>query len=154
MLDVLPDLMLRHRHARSFARLLSGALVFAIVVVLAKLIWLLVGAQAASLPDPEPLLLPAGGAEPPPAVARWHLFGNATPALDPRTLAQAAPDTTLTLQLSGIVAVDDPKLGYAIVVDANGQQRVHNAGDEIAPGVTVDGVYPDRVMLSRGGALE
>jgi general secretion pathway protein C len=153
MLDVLPDLLLRHRHARTFARILSGAFVFAIVVVLAKLIWLLVRAQTATLPEPELVPLPAAAVEAPPSVARWHLFGNALPALDPRALA-TAPETSLALDLAGIVAQDDPKLGYAIIVDANGSQHVYAVGAQVAPGVTVDAVYADRVLLSRGGALE
>ncbi|HET9484024.1 MAG TPA: type II secretion system protein GspC [Xanthomonadales bacterium] len=154
MPDVLPDLLLRHRHARLFARALIVVLAFAILIVLAQLIWLLVAAQTATLPEPEPVMAPLVAADAPPPVSAFHLFGNATPALDPRGLAVDAPDTKLELTLSGIVAQDDPKQGYALVVDANGVQHVHAVGAEVAPGVTVDSIYADRVLLSRAGVLE
>ena len=69
-------------------------------------------------------------------------------------MAGDAPDTTLQLTLRGIFSQADPATGRAIIVDAGGHEASYKVGDEIPGGVVLHAVHQDRVMLSRGGALE
>lgn len=156
MPDALADLLLRHRHARAFALAALAAAAVALAIALARLgaVLLAFGAPAAPPATPMTVEQLVRGAESGAAsVSSWHLFGNALPAADPRGIA-AAPDTGLDLVLRGLFAGDDPKDGRAILVDGNGVERSVRPGDEVASGVTVDGIYPDRITLSRGGAIE
>lgn len=159
MQDGLADLLLRHRLAQPLALATVAVLAFAVLWLVARLVWLALGFGAAAVPASAPVDLASA---PPVAtqplatqpLATWHLFGNALPATDPRSAAAAAPDTALQLTLRGIAAQDDPKAGRAIIADAEGREQVYGAGKEVASGVTIDAVYADRVMLSRNGALE
>lgn len=84
-------------------------------------------------------------------VASWHLFGQ-----NP-VRAGAGGDgaaTTLSLILRGTVADADPKAGFAVVSDVGGAERAFRVGEEVAPGARLAGVYPDRIVISRGGAEE
>jgi general secretion pathway protein C len=156
MTDGPASALLRHRHAGALA---TAALVAATVALLLSAGRMVLVALPASNPSlPEAPVVPveqlvrqaeAGVA----SVASWHLFGNALPAADPRGVA-AAPDTGLDLVLRGLLAADAPGDGRAIIADGNGNERGYVVGDEVAPGVVLDGVYPDRVTLSRGGAIE
>lgn len=152
MLDALPDLMSRQRHARPLALAAIAALGFVLALLLAQLVWLALAASAPPAP-PAPIAAPAASTPLPASLANWHLFGNAVPMADSRGLA-SAPDTGLTLVLRGVFAQDDPRAGRAIIASADGSERAYAPGDEVAAGVTLDSVYGDRVMLSRAGQLE
>ncbi len=156
MSDVLADLMLRHRHARTVARAALAAAGLALAVALARLGAVVLAFGAPTAPPTTPMTVEqlvrdaeSGAA----SLSAWHLFGNALPAADPRGVA-AAPDTGLDLVLRGLFAGDDPKDGRAIIADGAGVERSYRPGEEIAAGVSLDGVYPDRVTLARGGAIE
>jgi general secretion pathway protein C len=150
----LSDLLTRHPLARPLALAAIAALSVALLLVLARLTWLIVDLASPPEPAPAPVAAMAVPEAAPASLAGWHLFGNANPALDPRSAASNAPDTTLALTLHGVFAQDDPKTGRAIIGDANGPERAYVVGDELPGGVLLDSVLPDRVMLSRGGVLE
>lgn len=155
MLDALPELLTRHRHAALIAfgaTAVAGGL-FALSV--ARLIWVIADAATPMSTAAAVIGKPLTAAAPQPgALSRWHLFGNAALITDSRALASAAPDTSLALKLRGIFASDDPKSGYAIIADGNGSDQVYRAGMQVPGGAQVDSVYPDRVMLNRAGVLE
>ena len=152
MLDALPDLLTRQRHLALAA---IAALAAGLLAVLVQLTWLALDAAAPRAPIVPTTGTIAAPSAPSASLSRWHLFGNALPTADDRAIASAAPDSTLSLLLRGVIAGDDPKDGRAIVAERDGSnERNVRAGEEIAPGVVVDSIYPDRVMLSRGGALE
>ncbi len=155
MLDALPELLTRHRHAQMIAfgaTAVAGGL-FALSV--ARLIWVVADAATPMSTAAAVIGKPLTAAAPQPgALSRWHLFGNAALVTDSRALASAAPDTSLALKLRGIFASDDPKTGYAIIADGNGADQVYRAGMAVPGGAQVDSVYPDRVMLNRAGVLE
>lgn len=156
MPDALADPLLRHRHARAFALAALAVAALVLAVALARLGGVLLAFGGPAIPQAAPMTveqLVRGAESGAASLSSWHLFGNALPAADPRGVA-AAPDTGLDLVLRGLFAGDDPKDGRAILVDGNGVERSVRPGDEVASGVTVDGIYPDRIMLSRGGALE
>lgn len=85
------------------------------------------------------------------SIASWHLFGNAP--VRPGAAGGAAA-STLSLILRGTVAEGDPKAGLAVIAEAGNGERAYRAGEEVAPGATLAGVYPDRVVLLRDGAEE
>lgn len=144
--------LLRHRWSRPVALAVDALLIVLLLWLLTRHLWLALDWNA-PLPSADPVAVaePAQAA-PPPSLANWHLFGNAQLPSDPRTLANA-PETTLPIDLRGVLAGDNPKQGRAIIADDSGERSVW-VGREVAPGVVLDAVYPDRVALSRGGAIE
>lgn len=121
--------------------------------LVARLLWLLVG-WSAPLPEPLPYAAVVDAGQAPPALAAWHLFGNASPLTDTRSLAASAPTSTLDLTLVLVWAGRDPRRGMAILRDAEGAEHNYRVGQEVAAGVRLDQVLPDRVLLSRSGAIE
>jgi general secretion pathway protein C len=113
------------------------------------------------VPAPSPESLAAAQATPAPerrfvnpaTIANAHLFGSAeveAPVQD----AANAPQTSLPLVLTGIIANDDPEQGLAIIGENAGSARVKAVGDSLPGGATLHSVYGDRVMLDRNGRLE
>jgi general secretion pathway protein C len=88
------------------------------------------------------------------AITSTHLFGA------PPIQAQAgqnganAPQTSMPLVLTGIIAADDPQNGLAIVGENAAAARVFAVGDNIPGGVKLHSVYSDYVVIDRGGTLE
>jgi general secretion pathway protein C len=156
MSNALTDSLIRHRHARAIALAAVAACGALLALALARVVLLLLSLGAPQVPPVQAMSVEqlvrsaeSGTA----SIASWHLFGNALPLADPRGVA-AAPDTGLQLILMGVFAGDDPKDGRAIIADGAGGEQHYMVGQEVVPGVTLDGVYPDRVTLSRGGAIE
>lgn len=141
----------RHPWSKPLAAVINALLLAALVYLLTRFLWLALDWNA-PLPSAEPMAVTESIQAPPPSLARWHLFGTAAVMADPRALANA-PETSLPIDLRGVLAGEDPKRGRAFIVDASGE-RGYSVGQEVAPGVTLDAVYPDRVALSRGGAIE
>ena len=154
MSSVIPDFLIRSRYAHALALSTNLALGALLLWLGVRLVWLLVAAN--------PVATPAGASAPGPTapveiqtpLASWHLFGNALPAIDPRRSSQAAPETASRLRLHGVYSSDDPTQGRAIIADEQGQERSYQVGDELPGGVRLAEVYPDRVMLRNGVALE
>jgi len=74
--------------------------------------------------------------------------GEAGPAIE------TAPETDLDLVLRGVRRTGDPRAGSAIIQTSQGEQRIIPVGGEIAPNVTLEAIYPDRVIIDRRGARE
>ena len=76
------------------------------------------------------------------------IFGNV-----PRTQEAAAP-TGIAIRLLGVVAATGGRRGYAVVqLEAKQILAVHE-GDDVAPGVRLDEVRVDHVILERNGVRE
>lgn len=137
-------------------------LVLAIAYQLATLTWVLV-------PGAAPLAVPAtrapssSTASDQPAtdyeaLRTTHPFGESSKEPEPvvQNVAEA-PDTTLSLDLKGILASGegDPN-GKAIISANRGDDKTYNVGDTIdaGTGTTLYSVYWDRVLLNRGDHLE
>jgi len=130
----------------------TGALVVVIAWQAARLTWLW-------LPQPSEPPAPAAGPSviTPAAVnvqqiADAHLFGVAS--ADASADLSNAPQTSMTLMLSGIIATDDPAKGYAFIGESLAAAKLVRAGDPVAGGARLHSVFPDRVILERGGRLE
>jgi len=80
-----------------------------------------------------------------------HLFGQAGAA----TVDSAdAPQTSLPLVLAGILAVQDPQQGMAILGPNASSAKLYSTGSSIPGGARLHSVYSDRVLLDRNGSVE
>jgi general secretion pathway protein C len=139
----------------------SAVLVVAIAYKLASLTWALVPGEPLEGPPPA-LAVTTGEARAPRASAdltglvEAHLFGKPPEEPPPQQVAVIeAPDTTLNLRLTGVVA-GEGETGYAIIGSGRGLQKAYRIGETIegASGARLYSVYPDRVILDRSGAHE
>jgi len=90
-----------------------------------------------------------------PASTRQSLFSSFDPFF--RTEASAATTqnvTSLNLVLFGVRSNESSGGGSAIIAGEDGIQNSFAVGEEVAPGVTLDAVAFDHVILSRGGVKE
>lgn len=81
------------------------------------------------------------------SISRAHLFGRAPIA----ATATSRVVSRAPLVLTGIIATGDPKEGFAILGTSAATAHVSHAGSEAAPGVVLAEVYPQWVILLRGG---
>lgn len=79
-----------------------------------------------------------------------RLFGGAGRDM-PAGQAQAA--TSLNLKLRGVFAAGGPA-GATAVINAGARDDAFRVGDAVLPGVLLEAVFPDHVLLRRQGALE
>ena len=129
--------------------------------VLAGLLALALAAQTALLVTD----LAGGGAPPPPPLA-WrahvhatdvasiiaaHLFGLAPRAEE--SLGQNAPQTSLPLVLTGVIAARNPSSGLAILGPNAQAAKVYAVGDSVPGGATLDAVLPRKVLLRHNGEI-
>ena len=66
----------------------------------------------------------------------------------------SAPETTLDLKVFGMRVDTDGDSSSAIIETPDGKQRPYAIGDTIVPGVTLEKVDPDFVILDRNGKKE
>ena len=139
------------------AALQHAAPSLAAIALILVIAWLLAQLTWALLPQPASV---TGAYTPPPAVAARqpqagtiadrHLFG--TPNQGGGNLNNA-PDTTLALTLHGIVAGKNAKDSRALIV-ANGDEEPYAVGASLPGGAVIRAIFPDRVLLERGGRVE
>ena len=99
------------------------------------------------------------------AITNWHLFGESevakpAPVAPPRP--QAAPETKLNLKLVGIFASENRNFALAIISESGGPECPVRIGEPIRDknckprpnGPRLEQIFPDKVILSRGGSLE
>jgi general secretion pathway protein C len=79
-----------------------------------------------------------------------HLFGIAD--LDPSGDPASPRPSTANLVLDGTIATQDAKRGMAII-HGEGPAKVYSVGEDVG-GASLNSVYLDHVLLSRGGSLE
>lgn len=145
------------RASRTLPQVLTVLLIVAIAWQLVQLTWLLLGRGADSaeaLPPPAPQVGAAANRRQGPdlqAIADAHIFGVQEAE---QVSAESAPPTQTNLVLSAVFAVDDPQKGLAIIGESAAAANVYLAGEAVRPGIKLHAVYPDRVILDRGGNLE
>lgn len=87
--------------------------------------------------------------------ARLGLFSGFDPFYRNDTSAVTTQNvTSLNLVLFGVRANESSGGGSAIIAGEDGVQNSFAVGEEVAPGVTLDAVAFDHVILSRGGVKE
>src|SRR5215472_8197747 len=85
------------------------------------------------------------------ALANAHLFGTA-PVVQQD--GADAPQTSMPLVLTGIIAGNDPQNGLAILGQSAQTAKVQAVGDSVPGGARLHSVYADRVIIDRNGQLE
>jgi general secretion pathway protein C len=126
---------------------------------LAGLLAVLTGIQAATLTaqlaaGPEPVAAASTRPAPVrnlvdvPSILRANLFGQSA------AVAGAAPVSSMALQLIGVIASDDEKRGFAMIGESTANVRVYSVGGNLPGGAVLHAVQVDRVLISRGGAIE
>jgi len=144
---------------RSLPLVVSAGLVVLLAWQAVQLTWTALGARQAPATapvgaGPAPAAPPAAAAVDVERIVNAHLFGVAgAPAsadADPSSVAA----TRLNLVLAGTIAHADPKRGFAILGESAASARVYSVGKTVTGGAKLHAVYPDRVILDRGGKLE
>ncbi|WP_028079311.1 type II secretion system protein GspC [Solimonas soli] len=147
---------LYERHGRRLPSAVSLLLVALLAYLAAKLLWALMPVPEAGRWQP-PALPPAQTTarhEPNvTALADAHLFGVWQPVPTGQNAAEA-PDTRLSLTLFGILAATTEHDSRALIAGGEGDEKPYAIGDDIVRGVSLQAIFPDRVVLSRNGQLE
>jgi general secretion pathway protein C len=86
----------------------------------------------------------------------WHLMGVAIKQAAPvlKNTPLDAPDTRLSLTLMGALASDDKRNARAIIAEKGGKEEHYAIGDNLPGNAELSAIYPDRVILRRGGRYE
>jgi len=146
----IPDFqrILRQFLQARWASLLSGGLIVLLCWLLAQWTWLVLTPKAKrATVDATPLSAPVAAD----AIFSSHLFGRAS---GENSAPESQPVTPSNLKLHGVFAAIGSLPAFAILsVDGKPDQPV-KAGTEIAPGVVLAAVYPDRVEVRRNGVVE
>ena len=135
---------------------ISALFVIAIAYQLATLTWMLPGSAPAFAPAARPASTTAPAADFS-VLTDSHLFGETNTQTAPVVPAMIdAPDTTLSLTLTGILAKEGDTNGGATISSDRRGDRNYQVGQNIdgADGATLHAVYADRVQLNRNGRLE
>jgi general secretion pathway protein C len=107
----------------------------------------LIGRSAASAPGPT---RPLAAREPDASsIVRAHMFGQPAVA----SFAEA-PATRLPLVLHGVIAMDRPEEGYAILSAQDTATQLVHAGNRVSADASLRQVFLDRVVLEVNGRLE
>ena len=122
-------------------RLLNGALLVLAAVVCAHWFWIF-AAPVVTAPIENPV---AEVGRPAALIQRAHLFGASANA------QQVAPVRT-DLVLRGIYASRDG--GMAVIALGPGRMVTVRAGEEIAPGIKLERVLRDHVLVNQGGVTQ
>ena len=85
------------------------------------------------------------------AITNTHLFGTAPVAA---ANGANAPQTSMPLVLTGVIAANDPRDGLAILGPSSAATKVYAVGDNIPGGARLHAVMSDHVLLERDGSLE
>ncbi len=151
-----PALQRLPRHAPA---LVTALLIVALAAAVARLTWDWLTPPATLPPPPPPARTAAAPAapvaDPAQRIAQRHLFGKATTAQPAVTTTPIdAPDTRLNFTLRGVYATDDENEGYALIASRGGREKLYRVGDKLPGNIRLSAVYPDRVILDRGGRFE
>ncbi len=136
--------------AGSAPTLVTFVLVLVLAAQLAALLWRALGSAGSDPEEVLPAFTPEASAVDLTAIVNAHLFGVATSAGDP----SMAPATSANLTLAGTLAGIQPEQGWAIIGASGQTARVYATGAALPGGSKLFAVYPDRVILDRGGARE
>jgi general secretion pathway protein C len=70
-------------------------------------------------------------------------------------VVEEAPDTSLRLRLAGLIAGNIPELGWALIAEGGGTERLYRVGDSLGSGMAeVHQIQADKVLLKRPTGLE
>ena len=149
------------RNSILLPRILSYVLIVLIAISSAQLVWsFFSGGDNGQAPQTVTTSSAPKLVKPPPPkpdygsqIARLHLMGKASLADTTVVADQNAPDTSLNLTLSGVLALGGGD-GFAIIENESKKHKFYQIDEEITSGVTLHSVFTDYVLLSRSGRTE
>ena len=145
------------RHGRRLVAGVNALLVLAIGCAVARLLWLLLPVPAAGQwrPPPPPVASVAATSSGSnlEAIVASHLFGMYQAPTTTESLS-AAPETHLNLTLLGILSGSSEHDSRALIGQQAGEEAPYSIGQDVVHGVSLQAIFPDRVILSRNGSLE
>jgi general secretion pathway protein C len=155
-LSLQPFARLYEQHGRKLPPVAELLLVVVIAWLCARLIWALMPTPAAA--QWRAVALPS---QPVSAQRRTdlqsivdkHLFGVYQPTPTGQNAAEA-PETRLSLTLIGVLAATEAGESRALIGSSDGDEKPYALGDDVIRGVSLQAIFPDRVVLSRDGTLE
>ena len=138
---------------------LSAALFTVLLAAtLAQGLWLLIPAPESAVWKPMPATtLPHNASSRKTdvgAIVGAHLFGVYSPVTASVLATREVPDTPLNLSLMGIFAGTPSDYSRALIGQQGGSEQPYAPGDRITPGVILQKILTDRVILLREGRLE
>ncbi|MBE0369800.1 type II secretion system protein GspC [Pseudoalteromonas aurantia] len=144
-------------HAK-LSRMVVLLAVIYIAYLLSQMFWLLWPQPAnQALPSQSALYSSSSNVINTQAITNQHLFGRADAKAQekPKPVVSDAPETTLNVRLTGIVAVSlDDAAGFAII-ESQGKQLTYEVKESIqGTRATLSRVLPDRVILDVSGRFE
>ncbi len=148
------DWLLHDARARPLALAVIALAAAACLFLLVQWLYLLLRWSDDAAP-----MVATGAAQPTVAVpvdrlSRLHVFGTSVAPVDPRSLADNAPDSGSQLVLRGVFAAQDPRAGRAIIAGPDQKEGHYAVGATLPGNLELAGVYADRVVISNGGTLE
>ncbi|MHB9101482.1 MAG: type II secretion system protein N [Sulfuricella sp.] len=123
----------------------AGLLVF-FLWLLARWTWSFFPASQSVPPRMSPPQVATGDALA--AISRARLFGGAAEPAAPTGL------TALNFKLLGVFATHEQEGMAAIINTGDPKNKAVRAGEEVAPGIVLDTVFADHVLLRRLGVTE
>src|SRR6267142_1734133 len=125
----------------------------ATVAALLALCWTLAQGTWRVLQPASPAVVRAAGADLTDlrALANAQLFGRAAPSRSPAAEASVAP-SNLNMTLTGVAVRASG--GCALVIVQGQPESAFCSGEELSPGVRLDAVQRDRIVIVRNGARE
>ena len=147
---------LYRQHGSKLPPVVTLLLVALLAWQLAALLWTLMPLPKSAAWSPAP-----GFVDPAPpksalnvdALVNAHLFGQYQASASAASLANA-PDTQLNFTLLGILAGTTEAESLALIAKDSTDEGAYSIGDDVSPGVNLQAIFPDRVILSRQGRLE
>lgn len=122
----------------------------------AHLLWALIPLPKSAAWTPAPGFADPAAARPTlnlDALANAHVFGQYQASASTASMANA-PDTQLAFTLLGILAGSTEQESRALIASEGGSEGSYGIGRDVAPGITLQAIFLDRVILSRQGRLE
>jgi general secretion pathway protein C len=154
-LSLQPFTRLYEKHGRKLPPVVVLLLVIAIASLTARLIWALIPTPASArwlpptIPAAQQKQQKAANIE---TIADQNLFGTYQQTLNGD--GAEAPETRLSLSLIGILAATENNESRALISGTGDDEKPYAIGDVVGSGVSLQAIFPDRVILSRSGTLE
>ncbi|MBI2382935.1 MAG: type II secretion system protein GspC [Gammaproteobacteria bacterium] len=148
------------RYGRTLPRLATLVFVVLGARAAADLMWQLIPPPEGAAWTPLPVAAPAGPAARDPnavdvnLIVGARLFGEYRAPEPTQTALLEAPETRLNLTLVGILAGTRERDSRALIAGGSGGEEPYAVGDDVARGVRLQAIFPDRVILERDGRLE